>query len=68
MSDKLQYIVDDEGNKKAVIIDYDAYLKLIEMLEDMDLIRAMEEVDNDENETIDHEEFMTFLDEKINES
>ncbi len=68
MSDKLQYIVDDEGNKKAVIIDYDAYLKLIEMLEDMDLIRAMEEVDNDKNETIDHEEFMTFLDEKINES
>jgi hypothetical protein len=68
MSDKLQFIVDDEGNKKAVIIDYDVYLKLVEKLEDMDLIRAMEKVDNDKNETVDHEEFMKFLDDKINES
>jgi hypothetical protein len=60
MPDKIQYIVDNEGNRKAVIIDYDAYLKLVEMMEDMDLIRAMEEAED--SESVSGEEIFEILD------
>jgi saccharopine dehydrogenase-like NADP-dependent oxidoreductase len=68
MPDKIQYITDEQGNRKSVIIDYNSYLKLMEMLEDVNLLKSMKEVDNDKNEIIDTDEFMKLLDDKINES
>ena len=39
MPDKIQYITDEQGNRKSVIIDYNSYLKLMEMLEDVNLLK-----------------------------
>lgn len=42
------YIVDDDGNPKSVVIDYDKFKKLERVLLDYGLGKAMEEVELDE--------------------
>ncbi len=42
------YIVDDAGNIKAVVLDYKYFKKLEELILDLGLAKAMEEVEDDE--------------------
>jgi len=42
------YITDEKGNVKAVILRYDVYKKIEEILLDLGLARAMEEARGDE--------------------
>jgi hypothetical protein len=49
MSDNKQYIVDENGNIQSVILDYKSFQQMEELLLDAGLIKAMEEV-NDEEE------------------
>jgi len=42
------YIKDKEGHTKGVIIDYSDFLRIEELVEDYSLVKAMEEVEDDE--------------------
>ncbi|MFQ5753708.1 MAG: antitoxin [bacterium] len=42
------YIVDDEGNIKAVVMDFDLYKKIEDLLLDFGLAKAMEEIADDQ--------------------
>ncbi len=42
------FIVDDDGEVQSVILDYKSYKKIEELLLDYGLLRAMEEVAEDE--------------------
>jgi hypothetical protein len=42
------YIIDDQGNPTAVVIDYESYTKIENLLLDYGLGKAMEEVESDE--------------------
>lgn len=46
------YIVNSEGKPTAVIIDYETYTKLREILADVELGKAMEEVTSDEETSL----------------
>jgi len=48
-----QYIVDEKGNVTKVVLDYDIFKKIEELLLDIGLGRAMEEVEDDEELTLD---------------
>ncbi len=45
---KADYITDEQGNIKSVVIDYDTYKKIEEVLLDYGLGKAMEETLEDE--------------------
>ena len=42
------YITDESGNIKSVILDYQVYKKIEELLLDEGLLKAMKDVENDE--------------------
>lgn len=42
------YITDESGNIKSVILDYQVYKKIEELLLDEGLLKAMKDVQNDE--------------------
>lgn len=42
------YIVDETGKVKKVVLDYDVFKKLEELMLDLGLAKAMEEVSDDE--------------------
>ncbi|MGB7512072.1 MAG: antitoxin [Pelodictyon phaeoclathratiforme] len=48
------YITDESGNIKSVILDYQIYQKIEELLLDDGLLKAMEEVQDEE--TVEYEE------------
>jgi len=48
------YITDESGNIKSVILDYQVYKKMEELLLDEGLLKAMKEVQNDEEIEYDH--------------
>ncbi len=48
------YITDESGNIKSVIIDYQVYKKIEELLLDEGLLKAMKDVQNDEEIEYDH--------------
>ena len=41
------YIVDDEGNIKAVVMDFELYKKIEDLILDLGLTKAMEEIADD---------------------
>ena len=47
------YIVDNEGKPTAVVIDYDSFNRIENLLLDYGLGKAMEEVENDEEINLD---------------
>lgn len=47
------YIVDESANVTKVVLDYDIFKKIEELLLDIGLGRAMEEVEDDEELTLD---------------
>jgi hypothetical protein len=53
------YVVDEEGEPKAVIIDYDQFKKIESALLDCGLGKAMEEVENDEEVDLDEVKRLT---------
>jgi hypothetical protein len=53
------YITDEKGNIKGVIIDYETFKKIEEILLDYGLGKAMEEVENEEE--ISFEEFKKII-------
>ena len=48
------YITDESGKIKSVILDYEIYQKIEELLLDEGLLKAMEEVQDEE--TVDYED------------
>ena len=42
------YITDEKGKIKSIVIDYEVYKKIEELLLDAGMIKAMEEVANDD--------------------
>ncbi len=48
MSDTKQFIVDESGAIKSVVLDYDIYRKMEELILDAGLQKAMDEVENEE--------------------
>ncbi|MBK5941949.1 hypothetical protein [Halochromatium roseum] len=62
MQIKRQYIVDESNRRVAVQLDMETFAKIEEALEDVGLIRAMEEVhfNQDDDETLDLEQAQLF--------
>ena len=48
MSDKRAYMYDEKGNITNVLLDYDTYKKMEDLLLDNGLAKAMKESSNDE--------------------
>lgn len=53
---KKRFIVDEGGNIKSVILDYEAFKKIEELLLDFGLAKAMEEVADEEEIDIEEAE------------
>ncbi len=53
------YITDESGKIKSVILDYQIYQKIEELLLDDGLLKAMEEVQDEE--TVEYEEVRGFI-------
>lgn len=51
MSDNKQYIVDEHGKIQSVILDYESFRKMEELLLDAGLAKAMEEAEGEEELT-----------------
>ncbi|NEX18487.1 MAG: hypothetical protein C1943_18285 [Halochromatium sp.] len=62
MQIKRQYIVDESNRRVAVQLDMETFAKIEEALEDVGLIRAMEEGDlnQDDDETLDLDQAQLF--------
>lgn len=59
------YIVDDEGKPTAVVIDYNSFNKIENLLLDYGLGKAMEEVEKDDEVDLDEAKRITgFLQQK----
>jgi len=47
------YLVDESGNITKVVLDYSVFKKIEKLLLDMGLLKAMEEVEDDEELSLD---------------
>jgi hypothetical protein len=56
MSDSVQYLTDDRGERTAVLLPISAYEKLLEDLDDLAVV-----AERREESTIPHEQFVTEL-------
>ncbi len=56
MSDSVQYLTDDQGERTAVLLPISAYEKLLEDLDDLAVV-----AERREEATIPHEQFVTEL-------
>ena len=56
---KHQFVVDDNGKKKAVILDIAEYQKLIEEAEELEAIRAYDAAKTADDEAIPFEQAIT---------
>ncbi len=56
---KHQFVVDDDGQKKAVILDIAEYRKLLEEAEELEAIRAYDEAKAAEDEAVPFEQAVT---------
>ena len=51
-TDKEQFVVDDSGNKTAVLLDIERYSELLEAQEELESIRAFDEAKATNDEVI----------------
>jgi hypothetical protein len=51
-----QYLVDEEGNRKAVLVPISAWQQILEALEELDDIRAYDEAKQEPSEIVPFEE------------
>ncbi len=52
MSTKEQFVVDEAGNKTAVLLDIERYAELLEAQEELEAIRAFDEASASNDEAI----------------
>ena len=52
MLNAAQFLVDTDGTRKAVVLDYSLWQELIEMLEDLEDIEELQNLQNADKETI----------------
>ena len=57
-----QYVVDKDGNKKAVMFDMKSFNELLEQIEDMYLLAVAQTQAERDQETVPHEEVMKSVD------
>lgn len=50
--DAARFVVDSDGRKKAVVLDYEHWQELLELLEDLADLREIDRVRNASEETI----------------
>lgn len=56
MATKERYVVDEQGNRTAVLLDFQRYLELLEAQEELESIRAYDEAKTSGDETIPFEQ------------
>ena len=61
---KERYIVDEKGNKTGVILDMDAYRKILEDLEELESIRAYDAAKESGDEAIPFEQAIKEIEDK----
>jgi hypothetical protein len=49
---KERYVVDEQGNRTAVLVDVERYFELLEAQEELDAIRAYDEAKSSNDEAI----------------
>jgi len=62
-----QYLVDDEGNRKAVVVPISEWTRILELLEELDDIRAFDEAKSSPSEPIPFEQAVSEIREEIAE-
>ena len=55
-----EYIVDEQGNVTKVVVDYELFKKIEDLILDIGLAKAMEEVEDDEELSIDEAKKVLF--------
>ncbi len=60
-----QYLVDEEGNRKAVLVPISDWQQIVEALEELDDIRAYDEAKRETSEVITFEQAVSEIDEGI---
>ena len=61
---KQRYIVDEKGNQTGVILDMDAYRKILEDLEELESIRAYDAAKESGDEAIPFEQAIKEIEER----
>jgi hypothetical protein len=59
-----EYLVDEEGNRKAVVVPISAWEQIIEALQELEDIRAYDEAKQQPSESIPFEEAMSEIEER----
>ena len=62
-----QYLVDDEGNRKAVVVPISEWKQILELLEELNDIRAYDEAKSRPSEPIPFEQAVSEIREEIAE-
>ncbi|MGC8490876.1 MAG: hypothetical protein ACP5SH_03970 [Syntrophobacteraceae bacterium] len=62
-----EYLVDDQGKRKAVVVPISAWEEIVEALEELDDIRAYEEARKEPSEIIGFEQAVSEIDEGVGE-
>ncbi len=58
-----QYLVDEKGNRKAVVVPISAWEQIVEALDELDDIRAYDEAKREPSDAIPFEEAMKEIEE-----
>lgn len=58
-----QYLVDEEGNRRAVVVPISDWQRIVEALEELDDIRAYDEAKQEPSDTIPFEQAVTEINE-----
>ncbi|MHC1725082.1 MAG: hypothetical protein AB9866_03520 [Syntrophobacteraceae bacterium] len=58
-----QYLVDQEGNRRAVVVPISDWQRIVEALEELDDIRAYDEAKRDPSDAIPFEQAVTEINE-----
>jgi hypothetical protein len=58
-----QYLVDEDGNRKAVVVPISEWMRIVEDLEELDDIRAYDQAKSDPSEAIPFEQAVSEINE-----
>ncbi|MGA2401071.1 MAG: hypothetical protein ABSG91_05110 [Syntrophobacteraceae bacterium] len=62
-----QYLVDEEGNRKAVVVPISDWEQIVEALEELDDIRAYDEAKRESSEAIPFEQAVSEIDKGLSD-
>ena len=62
-----QYLVDEEGNRKAVVVPISSWQQILEALEELDDIRAYDEAKRERSDPIPFEQAISEIRERMSD-